>query len=122
MRWLVLLSISASIPMLAPEAAWAEDRWLGPDKALHFGVSAALAAGGYALSVPLTDTEPPRLIVGASLALGAGIAKELYDWSGRGDASFRDLAWDVLGTVTGLLIAWGLDRLLDRSEPAMGGP
>ncbi|MBK9036540.1 MAG: hypothetical protein IPL61_35710 [Myxococcales bacterium] len=33
-----------------PPPARADDDWLGPDKALHFGASAGLAAGGYGAS------------------------------------------------------------------------
>ncbi len=89
-----------------------EDAWLGRDKLLHFGVSAGLAVAGYGLGVALFDCEPPRLGLGGGLALGLGIGKELWDLAGEGDASWRDLVWDVLGTAVGLFVAWGLDRLL----------
>src|SRR5690606_34065861 len=96
-----------------------EDPWLGRDKLLHFGVSVGIALGGYGLGVPLFDCEPPRFALGGGLALGLGIGKELWDLAGDGDASWRDLAWDVLGTAVGLLVAWGLDRsfLPRRCEP-----
>ncbi len=88
------------------------DPWLGPDKALHFAASAGIAAGGYALGAQLWDQPAPRLISGGALALTAGIAKELYDLSGGGDPSWRDFTWDVIGTATGLLVSWLIDRLL----------
>lgn len=88
------------------------DRWWGRDKALHFGVSAGLAVGGYAAGLALFDCEVPRLVLGGSVALTAGIAKELWDLGGGGDASLRDLTWDVIGTAVGLLVSWGLDLLL----------
>src|SRR5262245_59599488 len=78
------------------------DPWFGPDKALHFGASAALSAAGYGLAAARTRKTAPRFILGASLALAAGVGKELVDLRGGGTASYRDLAWDALGTATGL--------------------
>jgi len=52
---------------------------------------------------------PERLAAGATLALGAGVAKEIADLAGAGDPSLRDLVWDVVGTGAGLLLAWGVD-------------
>jgi uncharacterized protein YfiM (DUF2279 family) len=77
-----------------------DDPWFGRDKALHFSFSAVLAGGGYGGAALLTQSEDRRwrLLAGAGLALGAGIGKELYDLSGHGDASARDLAWDAIGT------------------------
>lgn len=60
------------------------------------------------------------LAVGAGIAMGAGIAKELADLAGAGDASWRDLTWDLIGTVTGLAFAWTVDKIIERfvaSEP-----
>lgn len=85
------------------------DEWLGPDKALHFSVSGVAAIGGYALAIPLFDDRAPRVVLGASVALSLGIAKELIDLAGAGDPSWRDLFWDVVGTATGVLLAWLVD-------------
>jgi uncharacterized protein YfiM (DUF2279 family) len=86
------------------------DPWLGRDKALHFGASAGLALAGYGGTALLTADQGHRLGVGASLALGAGIGKEIADRYTGGDPSLRDLAWDVVGTASGLVLAWLLDR------------
>lgn len=95
------------------QRAAAQDAWLGADKALHFSVSAGLAGGGYALAVPLVEAPWARATIGASFALTLGIAKEFYDLSGAGDASWRDLTWDVIGTATGVLIALGIEWLVE---------
>lgn len=95
------------------------DEWLGRDKALHFGVSAGIAAGGYAGTAAFTDDRTTRLLVGAGLALGAGAGKELWDLAGHGDPSAKDLAWDVVGTATGLAFAWLVDRLVTRYTASM---
>ena len=101
----------------SPALAESDDPWFGKDKALHFGFSALLAGGGYALGALACDEEWAPWVAGAGLALGAGAVKELYDLTGGGDASFRDLAWDAAGTTVGLLGAWALDRLLFRRGP-----
>ena len=101
----------AAACLLAPLAARAsdDDPWFGPDKLKHFGASAALATTGYAVGSAFFDEVPERLAAGATLALGAGVAKEIADLAGAGDPSLRDLVWDVVGTGAGLLLAWGVD-------------
>jgi len=109
--------------VLAPPARAhaADDPWFGGDKMLHFGASAALAAGGYALGAALFDGQEARVATGVGIALGAGVAKEVADLTGAGHASWRDLAWDVAGTAVGLGLAFGADALFFASAPA-GGP
>lgn len=109
MRWLLLPVLLASLPTTA--SASDDDPWFGRDKKLHFAVSAGLAAGGYGLGAAFWEETSARLATGATVALGAGIAKELYDLADHGHPSWRDLAWDVIGTGTGLLLAWGVDEL-----------
>ncbi len=101
--------------LLAPGAsaeAHDSDPWFGRDKALHFGVSTLLASGGYGATTLLSDGTAIRLAGGAGLALSAGIAKEVYDRYSGGDASLRDLTWDAVGTATGLVVSWLIDRYL----------
>ncbi|MCC6555045.1 MAG: hypothetical protein IT372_18920 [Polyangiaceae bacterium] len=105
------------------------DPWTGTDKALHLGVSAALAGAGYGLGAAATDAAPGRLAIGAALALGAGAAKEALDaglgaqgapsWGARpgapsvgrwlGTPSWRDLLWDAVGSAFGLALALSVD-------------
>ena len=47
-----------------------------------------------------------------------GVAKELWDLSGHGDASWRDLTWDAVGTVTGLALAAAIDWTLGKLHRA----
>jgi putative lipoprotein len=105
--------------IFAPRPARAEparDPWWGPDKALHFGVSAGLAAGGYALGALVFEPPWQRALAGASLSLSAGIAKEVFDAAGSGDASFKDLAWDGLGTGVGIGAALLIDLALGSTN------
>jgi putative lipoprotein len=96
----------------------AADSFWGPDKALHFGVSAGLAAGGYAGSALLWQKPWQRALAGATLSLSAGVAKELWDLSGHGDPSFKDLAWDGIGTGVGVALATAIDVWLIRADDA----
>ncbi|HEY4103760.1 MAG TPA: hypothetical protein VGM44_07710 [Polyangiaceae bacterium] len=106
--------------LVAPRARASDaDPWFGPDKALHFGLSAALAAGGYAISSVWLDTRTERAIAGGTFSLTLGAGKELWDLSGHGDPSWRDFTWDVIGTGVGLALAVAGDALLSskRNQP-----
>jgi putative lipoprotein len=107
-----VLLLAASTASFGPSSVRAEDRWVAPDKGLHFGVSAGLAVGAWGASVPLFDRPWPRFVVGAAVAVGAGAAKELIDLAGAGDPSGRDFVWDLAGAATGLLLSWVFDALL----------
>jgi len=93
--------------------AHAEDEWWGQDKALHFGVSGVLAAGGYAGGALVLEERWQRASVGAGVALTAGVAKEVYDEFDYGGASYKDLVFDVAGTLVGVTAAWLIDLALD---------
>jgi putative lipoprotein len=92
------------------------DPWFGPDKALHCGISAGLAGGGYALSALVLDRPWQRAIAGASFSLAIGGGKELYDMAGHGDASWKDFTWDVAGTAIGIGIALLVDAAITSSS------
>ncbi len=113
MRTLALFLL-CSLGWSAPARAADPDPWFGADKALHYGASAGLAGLGYGAASLVWDDTGLRLGFGASVALTAGIAKELVDLAGHGTPSWKDLTWDVLGTATGLLVAWGIDLLVRR--------
>jgi len=92
------------------------DPWFGPDKALHFGVSVALSAGGYAASSIWLDTRTERAVAGSAFSLTLGAGKELWDLSGHGDPSWRDFTWDVIGTGVGVALAVAGDALLSSKQ------
>lgn len=104
------------------------DPWIARDKAFHFDASAGIAAAGYAVSAGwLVDARWKALGIGGGVALAAGAAKELVDathlWGG--DPSWKDFTWDVLGTLAGLALAWGVDLLLggvSSQRPALASP
>jgi putative lipoprotein len=114
----LFLALSLALLAVARPARAESDDWFGRDKWLHFGVSAGLAGGGYAASTLALEERWQRAAAGASLALTLGAAKELYDLSGAGDASWRDLSWDVAGTIVGVGLAWLLDLAVSEDEPS----
>ena len=111
--------ITLALAMAArPAAASDPDPWFGPDKALHFGVSAGLAAGGYAAVSPWLEGRGEKALVGGAFSLTLGAGKELWDMTGHGDPSWRDFTWDALGTAVGLALAVGVDALVGRERDA----
>ena len=100
------------LPIAAPCFAESADPWWGRDKAIHFSASLILAGDGYATAATLTRRESVRVGVGASVAFAAGASKEVYDRYSGGDASMRDLTWDVVGAATGSIVSWLIDRYL----------
>lgn len=112
---LLLLALSLS-PAARAQSSSDPDPWFGQDKALHFGASLGLSLTGYGVTALFTDSTATRLGVGAGVALGAGMAKELIDLAGFGHPSHRDLVWNVAGTAGGLLLAWVLDRTVFQPD------
>lgn len=110
------------LALLWPARQVRADDWFGPDKALHYGISVGLSAGGYAAGLALFDSREPRLALGFGLAVTAGAGKELYDLAGHGDPSWRDFTWDLLGAATGALLAWTIDILLSPARDPAPAP
>jgi putative lipoprotein len=110
--------VFAGVALLMASEARAQqsdaDPWFGHDKALHFAASASIAAVAYAGASLKTDDRPTRAAAAFTIALGAGVLKEVWDLTGNGDASWRDLTWDVVGTTTGVLFAYAIDWAIGR--------
>lgn len=118
----VLLAVLASTAR-AHAAEPDPDPWLGTDKALHFGAVTSLAIGGYALGAALFESKGGGVLVGGGVAVTASVGKELIDLAGAGHASWKDLAWDGLGTATGLALALAAHVLIDAlSKPSAPRP
>ncbi|MDQ7063039.1 MAG: hypothetical protein Q9P90_02205 [candidate division KSB1 bacterium] len=82
------------------------DPWLGADKFKHIALSAyLLGAQMYIYQQPLGLDERRALGLAVTGTAVIGIGKEIYDGvSGRGQASFKDLAADLLGIALGSLL------------------
>jgi putative lipoprotein len=106
-RLLSPLPGAASLSAAASDWRWADDRWTGRDKALHFGASALLTLSGqYVLVQKLDATDGKAAPFSSGGALGLGIAKEVYDARRPGGTgfSFKDLAWDAAGVAAALVV------------------
>ena len=112
------LPIAVTLVTLTSASARAEDSWWGADKALHFGATASIAGGGYALGALAWDGYAPRIALGTGLGLGAGIGKEVLDAAGLGDPSWKDLTWDLIGTAVGVGISVSIDLAIRGPSPA----
>ena len=97
------------------------DPWWGPDKALHFGATATLAACGYAGGAIIFDDYLRSAALGSGIALGAGIAKEMLDLAGLGHPSWKDFTWDVIGAAAGIGVALSI-HLAARGTSATSSP
>ena len=110
--------VMAVVALLLVPRAHAQQRdpdpWFGHDKALHFAASASIAVVVYAGASFETESRLKRAIAAASVALAAGLAKEAWDLGGHGDASWRDLTWDAIGTTTGTLLVYAIDWAVTR--------
>lgn len=121
-RFVAISSIAATLTA-SPFCAAADpdpDPWLGPDKLLHFGASALIAAGGYGVGKATIGGYAGPAILGSSLALAAGATKEILDLAGLGHPSWRDVTWDVIGTAAATGLCLTIDALVHRgasSEP-----
>lgn len=120
-------SFALAVLVVAPGSAVAADvdPWLGPDKALHFGASFAVAAGGYAVGTAFLPARSHCLALGVGAGVVVGAAKEGADALGLGSPSIRDFAWDVAGSVVGAAAAWAVDlalRGVSDAHPALAPP
>jgi len=105
-------ALSVSL-LVGPHAAASDpDPWWGRDKALHFGASATIAAGGYGVGTLIFDGRAEAALFGGGIAIGVGAAKEGADAMGLGTPSFKDFTWDVIGAAFGVAVGLGIDLLV----------
>jgi putative lipoprotein len=118
-------SWAVALACLLSSHARAQDSWGGVDKAKHFGASAVLATGGYAAAMLVAPEPWQRAALGGGFALTLGVAKEIYDATGQGDPSLRDLSWDLVGCLFGagvaLLIDYALRPPVEQGEDQVHG-
>lgn len=85
-------------------------RALPRDAVRHAGSSASIQFMGYGGLRVLSVHKREAVITSVGVALLAGIGKELRDRAGHGDASVRDLVWDVVGIGFGVALSQVADR------------
>jgi putative lipoprotein len=85
------------------------DAWLGKDKLYHFVATTAIGAGACLAAQDNGASTAKAPIIGISVAIGVGAAKEGYDqWVRHTYWSWKDLVWDVIGGVCGSFAAQGV--------------
>jgi uncharacterized protein YfiM (DUF2279 family) len=95
--------IITTVITLASFAAKAQMPHLQQDKVKHFGVGALVAGSTQMLAYELTDNRGKSMLIGFGAGCVAGVAKELYDMTGRGTPSFKDALWTGIGAGIGSL-------------------
>jgi putative lipoprotein len=121
-RALVFAGVALSMTSEARAQQQNADPWFGHDKALHFAASASIATIAYGGAALKTEDRSTRVAAAITIALGAGVLKETWDLAGHGDASWRDLTWDVVGTATGVLFAYAIDWAIGRLRGPAAAP
>jgi putative lipoprotein len=111
-----------TIGFASPHVSADPDPWFGADKWKHFGVSSVVAGASYGVAATQVQDRWAALAIGGGVALAAGAAKEGVDALGYGDPSWKDLAWDGIGAVAGLLVALAIDvAVRGVGDPAFVG-
>ncbi len=84
------------------------DSWLGADKARHFTASFLMTgAVSRTLHVHGRESRSRSLAAGVAFTVSLGGLKEMLDRTGRGHASWKDMAANALGAGCGaLLLSW----------------
>jgi putative lipoprotein len=118
----VLMTTSSTALAGPPLPAPDPDPWFGRDKALHFTACAAISGAGYGVTALGTPDVRIRVAFSAGLGIVAGAGKELLDLAGFGDPSWKDFAWDVIGTIVGVGISLSVDAAARGLHPGYGYP
>lgn len=90
------------------------------DRELHFGVSVLMGAVGFQLAVILFHQARTRwttAVMGFVFGMIPGFAKEFIDMAmPHNYFSWRDIAYDAAGVLTGLLLVWILGHVLAKTH------
>ena len=110
---MLLVATALGRPALAAD----DDSWWGQDKTLHFLASATIASSTYAVGTAVWDSRLPTVCAALGVTLGAGALKEAWDAAAGGDASWKDFAWDVFGTISGIGLSLAIDTAVRPTPP-----
>ena len=92
MMWALVVALT----MTGPPKPRVTDPWTGLDKWKHFAASAVIESVGYGIA-SARQGHSASLRIGGGAVIVVGVGKELYDWRTKGQFSFKDFAWDLLG-------------------------
>src|SRR5688572_20360888 len=81
------------------------DPWFGEDKLKHFfGTFVVSSFAGSGARAAGFD-RPVRIGATSGIGAGTGVAKEVADYRARGQFSYRDLLWDMVGVAAAAVVA-----------------
>ena len=93
-----------------PERAPDGDRWLGRDKAYHFAASALIQSAMHGLVRQSGNDYRTASSVAGATTFVIGVGKEIHDRADGRYFSWKDLAADAAGGVTGAAVIRQVDR------------
>jgi uncharacterized membrane protein AbrB (regulator of aidB expression) len=113
----IILTLAIFAALNASAQHW-NDTWdYAPDKQKHLVYTAKISF----LATPIRtfrDFDNPKLLEGFAYGVlfgtGINVAKELYDWTGRGHASYHDIAYGMIGSVIGSGIGLAFSVLVKK--------
>lgn len=85
------------------------DRWFAEDKLRHFFLSFAATSFAFSAARSSGLDRTSALATAATGAAVVGVGKEWYDQRSGGPFSFKDLSWDALGILAGVLLLVSVD-------------
>lgn len=88
----------------------APDPWLGFDKLEHFAASTIIQSWAHTTLRAHGASYAQASWGAAAVMASAGIGKEIWDRHHHGDFSYRDLAADGLGLLSGAVLMRQIDR------------
>ncbi len=96
--------VFSGFPFGGPPQEGPRDAWLGIDKAKHFVVSAVVQGVGHSVLRANGHDHREAAWTAAAFTLSVGVGKEMWDASRGRIFSWKDLAADGAGGVTGAVI------------------
>lgn len=101
---LVFAQAQAVTPDSARQPLQSGDSWAGPDKLKHFLIAGFIESASFA-TLESVGTRRRSAFAGATAVTAAlSLAREFHDKRTRNAFSWRDLAWDMGGTVAALAV------------------
>ena len=85
-----------------------------PDKKMHLAGGAAIGAWSTRLTIEQDGWKPA--VLGISIPLGVGLAKEGFDLAGGGTAEWADVRYTVVGAVISVAVIYGIKAIVKRHE------
>jgi putative lipoprotein len=109
--WLKILPLLfALLTAGCASSGFANDNWLGRDKFHHFWVSGLISGAATETALQNGNDNPESLAIAVGVTFTIGAAKEWHDcFFGTTGWSWKDLCWDIAGSLTGYALVTALD-------------